>query len=103
MACRPRWSRGSSSASSGARSVRAAGSVWRLPRPMPGGRRWRALRPHPSASADRSVSPATLALEMDHLAAVGDPDLRDALLFARSHARPVTADELAEAKGLHRN
>jgi predicted ArsR family transcriptional regulator len=40
---------------------------------------------------------------MDHLAAVGDPELRDALLFARSHARPVTADELAEAKRLHRN
>jgi predicted ArsR family transcriptional regulator len=40
---------------------------------------------------------------MDHLAAVGDPELREALLFARSHARPVTADELSEAKGLHRN
>ena len=40
---------------------------------------------------------------MDHLAAVGDPELRDALLFARSRARPVTADELGEAKGLHRN
>lgn len=40
---------------------------------------------------------------MDHLAAVGDPELRDALLFARSHARPVTADELAEARELHRN
>ena len=40
---------------------------------------------------------------MDHLAAVGDPELREALLFARSHARPVTADELARAKGLHRN
>jgi predicted ArsR family transcriptional regulator len=40
---------------------------------------------------------------VDHLAAVGDPELREALLFARSHARPVTADELAEAKRLHRN
>jgi predicted ArsR family transcriptional regulator len=40
---------------------------------------------------------------MDHLAAVGDPELREALLFARSRARPVTADELAQAKGLHRN
>lgn len=40
---------------------------------------------------------------MDHLAAVGDPELRDALLFARSRARAVTADELAEEKGLHRN
>ena len=40
---------------------------------------------------------------MDHLAAVGDPELREALLFARSHARPVTADELAREKGMHRN
>jgi predicted ArsR family transcriptional regulator len=40
---------------------------------------------------------------MDPLAAVGDPELREALLFARSQARAVTADELAEAKGLHRN
>lgn len=40
---------------------------------------------------------------MDHLAAIGDPELRDALLFARSRARAVTADELAEEKGLHRN
>jgi predicted ArsR family transcriptional regulator len=40
---------------------------------------------------------------MDHLAAVGDPELREALLFARSHARPVTADELAQETGLHRN
>jgi predicted ArsR family transcriptional regulator len=40
---------------------------------------------------------------MDYLAAVGDPELRDALLYARAQARPVTADELANAKGLHRN
>jgi predicted ArsR family transcriptional regulator len=40
---------------------------------------------------------------MDHLAAVGDPELREALLFARGSARPVTADDLAEEKGLHRN
>jgi predicted ArsR family transcriptional regulator len=40
---------------------------------------------------------------MDHLAAVGDPELREALLFARSRARPVTADELAQEKGVHRN
>ena len=40
---------------------------------------------------------------MDHLAAVGDPELREALLYARSQARPVTADELASAKGVHRN
>ena len=37
---------------------------------------------------------------MDHLAAVGDPELREALLFARSHARPVTADELAAGQGV---
>jgi predicted ArsR family transcriptional regulator len=40
---------------------------------------------------------------MDYLAAVGDPELREALLFARSQARPVTADDLAASKGLHRN
>jgi predicted ArsR family transcriptional regulator len=40
---------------------------------------------------------------MDHLAAVGDPELREALLFARSHARPVTADELAQKIAVHRN
>jgi predicted ArsR family transcriptional regulator len=40
---------------------------------------------------------------MDYLAAVGDPELREALLYARGQARPVTADELASAKGIHRN
>ncbi len=40
---------------------------------------------------------------MDELAAVGDPELRSALLHARSEARPVTADELAAAQGIHRN
>jgi predicted ArsR family transcriptional regulator len=40
---------------------------------------------------------------MDALAAVGDPELREALLFARSSAGPVTADDLADAKGMHRN
>ena len=40
---------------------------------------------------------------MDFLAAVGDPELREALLYARGQARPVTADELASAKGVHRN
>jgi predicted ArsR family transcriptional regulator len=40
---------------------------------------------------------------MDELEAVGDPELRDALLFARSEARPVTADELAARQGVHRN
>jgi predicted ArsR family transcriptional regulator len=40
---------------------------------------------------------------MDALEAVGDPELRDALLFARDRERPVTADELAVASGIHRN
>lgn len=40
---------------------------------------------------------------MDELSAVGDPELREALLFARGRARPVTADELAAAQGIHRN
>jgi predicted ArsR family transcriptional regulator len=40
---------------------------------------------------------------VDRLEAIGDPGLREALLFARSCERPVTADELAEAHGLHRN
>ena len=40
---------------------------------------------------------------MDELQAVGDPELRSALLFARSRPRPVTADELAAAQSIHRN
>jgi predicted ArsR family transcriptional regulator len=40
---------------------------------------------------------------MDALQAVGEPELREALLFARDHARPVTADELAASSGIHRN
>jgi predicted ArsR family transcriptional regulator len=40
---------------------------------------------------------------VDGLQAAGDPELRDALLFARGRARPVTADELAAAQGVHRN
>ena len=40
---------------------------------------------------------------MDELEAVGDPDVRDALLFARGRERPVTADELAARQGVHRN
>jgi predicted ArsR family transcriptional regulator len=40
---------------------------------------------------------------MDELEAVGDPELRDALLFARGQARPVTADELAQEQHVHRN
>ncbi len=39
----------------------------------------------------------------EKLAAVADPGLRAALRFARSSARPVTADELASATGVHRN
>jgi predicted ArsR family transcriptional regulator len=44
-----------------------------------------------------------LSIEVDGLQAAGDPELREALLFARGRARPVTADELAEAQGVHRN
>jgi predicted ArsR family transcriptional regulator len=40
---------------------------------------------------------------MDELEAVGDPELREALLFARSRERAVTADELAVAQSTHRN
>lgn len=40
---------------------------------------------------------------MDELEAVGDPDLREALLFARGRPAPVTADELADAQSVHRN
>ncbi len=40
---------------------------------------------------------------MERLDAIGDAELRDALLFARSSARPVTADELAERQAVHRN
>jgi len=40
---------------------------------------------------------------MDALEAVGEPELREALLFARDHERAVTADDLAESLGVHRN
>ena len=40
---------------------------------------------------------------MDALDAIGDPELREALTFARSQARPVSADELGAAQGVHRN
>ena len=40
---------------------------------------------------------------MDELEAVGDPELREALLFARGSSAPVTADELAAEQGVHRN
>jgi len=40
---------------------------------------------------------------MDALEAVGDPELRAALLFARGSDRPVTADDLAAGAEVHRN
>jgi predicted ArsR family transcriptional regulator len=40
---------------------------------------------------------------MDALEAVGDPELRATLLFARARAAPVTADEVAADQGVHRN
>src|SRR5205085_3331160 len=46
---------------------------------------------------------AMMWIEMDPLEAAGDPELREALLCARGQARPVTADELAAAREVHRN
>jgi predicted ArsR family transcriptional regulator len=40
---------------------------------------------------------------MDELEAVGEPELRDALLFARAQPRRISADELAAAQQVHRN
>ncbi|HZU19853.1 MAG TPA: helix-turn-helix domain-containing protein [Gaiellaceae bacterium] len=40
---------------------------------------------------------------MDRLEAVGDRELRATLLLVRARAEPVTADEVAEAQGIHRN
>ncbi len=40
---------------------------------------------------------------MNGLDAVGDPELRAALSYARSQAHPITADQLAEAHDVHRN
>lgn len=40
---------------------------------------------------------------MDGLEAAGDPELRDALLYARGQACRVTADDLAGAQKVHRN
>jgi predicted ArsR family transcriptional regulator len=40
---------------------------------------------------------------MDALQAIGEPELRDALLLVRGRQRPVSADELAAAQGVHRN
>jgi predicted ArsR family transcriptional regulator len=42
-------------------------------------------------------------MAVDRLEAVGDPGLRAALLHVRAAARPVTADDLADAQGIHRN
>lgn len=40
---------------------------------------------------------------MDELAAVGNPDLREALRFVRGEEHGVTADDLAAGRDLHRN
>jgi predicted ArsR family transcriptional regulator len=40
---------------------------------------------------------------MHQLDAIGDPELRETLLFARGQAAPVTADEVAAAQLTHRN
>jgi len=40
---------------------------------------------------------------MDRLEAAGDPRLRAALVFVRAEAAGVTADELADHDGIHRN
>jgi predicted ArsR family transcriptional regulator len=40
---------------------------------------------------------------MHPLDAIGDPDLRETLLFARAQALPVTADDVAAAQEIHRN
>jgi predicted ArsR family transcriptional regulator len=37
------------------------------------------------------------------LDAIGDPELRETLLFARAQAMPVTADDVAAVHGIHRN
>jgi predicted ArsR family transcriptional regulator len=43
-------------------------------------------------------------IEMDaRLNAVGDPELREVLLFARRRPAPVSADDAAAALGIHRN
>jgi predicted ArsR family transcriptional regulator len=40
---------------------------------------------------------------MDRLEAAGDQELRTALSYALSRARPITADDLAGEHGIHRN
>jgi predicted ArsR family transcriptional regulator len=42
-------------------------------------------------------------MSIDRLDAVGDPELRSALLFVRGQEHAVTADELAAYQGVHRN
>jgi predicted ArsR family transcriptional regulator len=40
---------------------------------------------------------------MHRLDSIGDRELRETLLFARAQQQPVTADEVAAARGIHRN
>ncbi|HEY3184379.1 MAG TPA: hypothetical protein VGJ77_16180 [Gaiellaceae bacterium] len=40
---------------------------------------------------------------MNRLDAIGDPDVRQTLLYARAQDRPVTADDVAAAHHVHRN
>ena len=40
---------------------------------------------------------------MQRLDVIGERELRETLLFARSQALPVTADEVAASQGVHRN
>ncbi len=40
---------------------------------------------------------------MDALQAIGDPGLRETLVFVRGEPQPVTIDEVAAAHGIHRN
>lgn len=40
---------------------------------------------------------------MDRLEALGDSELRTSYAYVVAHAHPVTADQLADAQGLHRN
>jgi predicted ArsR family transcriptional regulator len=40
---------------------------------------------------------------MERLDAIGDPDLRETLLFARAQPEPITADDVAAGHGVHRN
>src|SRR5262245_25214324 len=42
-------------------------------------------------------------MRRDRLDAVGDPELRSALLYVRGSESPVTADELAAYQDVHRN